>query len=143
MRQVLLTRATLRWTNFLPQPTHRFFRTLTSGSGSQSSVAPCNRHWKGASSPLRLPFASLMGKRPETSKFHLLGLHRRDLIGGKCSGLGSATAVYLLAAQCTSVNQRHGSAIRCRSRSSPPLFWYRQGLSRSCYVSIAGVNLPK
>ena len=72
--------------------------------GNESSVAPCNRHWKGASSPLRLPFASLMGKRPETSKFHLPGLHRRDLIGGKCSGLGSATAVYLLAAQCTSVN---------------------------------------
>ena len=48
-----------------------------------------------------------------------------------------------LVARYISRNQRSGNGIRGKLHSSSPLFSCRPGLSRSCYVSIVGVNWRK
>ena len=44
---------------------------------------------------------------------------------------------------CTSGNQPAWQRYSWQIALTPPLFWYKPGLSRSCYASIVGVNFPK
>ena len=85
----------------------------------------------------------LNGEKAGDIKTPPTGSQRPYSTGDKCSAGELPRAICRPAATSTSGSQRCGSGIRGRSRSSPPLFSCKLDLSRRCYMSIVGVNLPK
>src|SRR5258706_14517089 len=77
------------------------------------------------------------------SKRALPKMQCRNTIGGKCSAGTSAKAACHRGAKSCFGSQRHGSVIRGKSRSLSHLFYCKTDLSRSCCMSIVGVDLPK
>ena len=95
---------------------------------------------QGARGAAASPFVSSMARRLATSKstsrqFASPKFDWRQMQrwGISESSLPPGSKIYFR-------SRRYGSGIRGRLRSSPRLFSYRPGLSRSCYVSIVGVN---
>ena len=111
--------------------------------GEATVGGPMHSAESQARSPLRFPFVSSTAKKRATSRRRPLGSKRRYSTGDKCSAGGSARAICRPAATSISASQRCWSSIDGKSRSSPPLFCFRPGLSWPCCVSIVGVNLPK